>query len=135
MIIFSKYHKNDLKRQNAFSSILTSDRAENWQAGNFWPPYSISLIKKEIEKENLSFRFFDFSKMTKLVKIRIEELGDENPFLEVIFIENFEYEFGNLITFLSQNCSEMPWWHFIDPDFGSAWNAQAKRFWPFIQNH
>ena len=36
--------------------------------------------------------------MTKLVKIRIEELGDENPFLEVIFIENFEYEFGNFFV-------------------------------------
>ena len=34
-----KYHKNDLKRQNGISWISTSDRAENWQAERFWPPY------------------------------------------------------------------------------------------------
>ena len=37
--------------------------------------------------------------MTKKVKKRTEELVVENPFLKIIFIEDFEYEFGNLIFF------------------------------------
>ena len=40
--------------------------------------------------------------MTRIVKIRNEEFGDENPILEVIFIEDFEYEFGNLIIFVTK---------------------------------
>ena len=35
LIIYCKYHKNDLKRQNGISLIPTSDRAENWQAQRF----------------------------------------------------------------------------------------------------
>ena len=33
--------------------------------------------------------------MTKIVKIRIDELGDENPFLEVIFIVDLENDLKN----------------------------------------
>ena len=33
--------------------------------------------------------------MTKIVKIRKEELGDENPFLGVIFIVDLEYDLKN----------------------------------------
>ena len=34
--------------------------------------------------------------MTKIVKIRTEELGDETPFVRVILIVDFEYDVGNL---------------------------------------
>ena len=33
--------------------------------------------------------------MTKMVKIRTDELGDENPFLGVIFIGDLEYDLKN----------------------------------------
>ena len=33
--------------------------------------------------------------MTKIVKIRTEELGDETPFVRVILIVDFEYDVGN----------------------------------------
>ena len=45
--------------------------------------------------------------MTKIVQIRSDELGDENPLLKVISIEDFEYEFGNLIFFA--DITKMPW--------------------------
>ena len=43
-----------------------------------------------------SFRFFENDKITKIVKIRTEELGDETPFVRVILIVDFEYDVGNL---------------------------------------
>ena len=37
--------------------------------------------------------------MTKIVKIRTDELGDENPFLEVIFVVDLEYDLKNITKY------------------------------------
>ena len=48
MIIFCRYYKNNPKRQNGISSILTLDQTKNLQTGRFEPSESKSRIKKNI---------------------------------------------------------------------------------------
>ena len=68
--------------------------------------------------------------MTKIVKIRNEELGDENPFLGVIFIVDLEYDFKNSINFSKYHKNDMKRQNAFSliPTSDPAENWHAERF-------